>query len=121
MYRVETEEEVDGRWIAEVVELPGVLAYGATRDEAVRNAQRLALQALAERFLNHEVLPPGKSHASCRVSVMLIETRNRESDADLRTIVDGILNTLNPEKPNWWHPYELRGVQQYEGKLYREF
>jgi predicted RNase H-like HicB family nuclease len=42
MYRVETEVEVDGRWITEVPELPGVLAYGATRDEAIREAQALA-------------------------------------------------------------------------------
>ncbi len=46
MYHVETEEEVDGRWIAEVEELPGVLAYGATREEAVRKAQALSLHVL---------------------------------------------------------------------------
>jgi len=57
MYQVETEEEVDGRWIAEVPELPGVLAYGATREEAVRKAQALSLHVLAERLENGEPLP----------------------------------------------------------------
>ena len=57
MYRVETELEVDGRWIAEVADLPGVMVYGATRDEAVRKAQALSLRVLAERLDNGESLP----------------------------------------------------------------
>ena len=51
----------------------------------------------------------------------LIETHPGESDADLRAVTDGILQTLNPAKPNWWHPYELRGTQCRGEKLYREF
>ena len=50
MYRVETELEVDGRWIAEVPELPGVLVYGATRDEAVRKALALSTRVLVEEL-----------------------------------------------------------------------
>ena len=42
--------EVDGRWIAEVVELPGALAYGATSDEAIAGAKALTLRAVAERL-----------------------------------------------------------------------
>jgi predicted RNase H-like HicB family nuclease len=57
MYKVETEQETDGRWIAEVPELPGVLAYGQTRDEAVRKAQALSLRVLAERLEHGEDLP----------------------------------------------------------------
>ena len=45
---IETEREVDGRWIAEVPELPGVMAYGASEDEAVRRAE--ALRVLADRI-----------------------------------------------------------------------
>ncbi len=45
---IDTEREDDGRWIAEVPELPGVLAYGATRDEAMSRAEALALRVLAE-------------------------------------------------------------------------
>jgi predicted RNase H-like HicB family nuclease len=57
MYKVETEKESDGRWIAEVPELPGVLAYGSSRDEAVRKAQALSLRVLAERLEHGENLP----------------------------------------------------------------
>lgn len=46
---IEFEREEDGRWIAEVVDLPGVLAYGATRGEAAECATSLALRVLAER------------------------------------------------------------------------
>ena len=57
MYKVETEQETDGRWIAEVPELPGVLAYGSSRDEAIRKAQALSLRVLAERLEHGEDLP----------------------------------------------------------------
>ena len=57
MYAIEIEQETDGRWIAEVPELPGVLAYGATRDLAVRQAQALSLRVLADRLEHGEVLP----------------------------------------------------------------
>ena len=55
---IESEREADGRWLAEVPQLPGVLAYGATRDEAVARAQVLALRVLAER-LEHSESEPG--------------------------------------------------------------
>jgi len=54
----ETEQETDGRWIAEVPELAGELAYGATEMEAVGKAEALALRVLAERT-KHE-LPQNK-------------------------------------------------------------
>jgi predicted RNase H-like HicB family nuclease len=57
MYAIEIDQESDGRWITEVPELPGVLAYGATRDEAVRKAQALSLRVLAERLESGEPLP----------------------------------------------------------------
>ena len=57
MYSVEVDREEDARYIAEVPELPGVLAYGNTRDEAVRRAQALSLHVLAERLENGEELP----------------------------------------------------------------
>jgi predicted RNase H-like HicB family nuclease len=56
-FAVETEHEDDGRWIAEVAELPGVLAYGATRAEAVARAVALALRVLADRLDNGETIP----------------------------------------------------------------
>lgn len=57
MYRIEIEQETDGRWMAEVPELPGVLVYAASRDEAVRKAQALSLRVLAERLEHGESLP----------------------------------------------------------------
>ena len=56
-YTIEHEREEDGRWIAEVPELAGVLAYGATRDEAMLKAEALALRVLAERLENNETAP----------------------------------------------------------------
>ncbi len=50
VYRVETELEEDGRWIAEIVDVPGVLAYGATEQEAKAAAQALALRVLADEM-----------------------------------------------------------------------
>jgi predicted RNase H-like HicB family nuclease len=54
IFRVEVEREVDGRWLAEVVELPGVLAYGATDDEAIARVQAVALRVVADRLENDE-------------------------------------------------------------------
>ena len=51
---LELEQEVDGRWIAEVAELPGTLVYGATRDEAIARAKALALRVLADRLEHGE-------------------------------------------------------------------
>ena len=61
MYTVDVEREEDGRWIAEVTELPGVLAYGQTREEAVRRAQALSLHVLADRLEQGEPLPDVES------------------------------------------------------------
>ena len=54
---IEFEREDDGRWIAEIPELPGVLAYGATRDEARRAAVALALRVVADRLDHGEPVP----------------------------------------------------------------
>lgn len=54
-FTIELEREADGRWIAEVPALPGVLCYGHDRDEAVAVVQALALRVIAERLENREV------------------------------------------------------------------
>ena len=54
---LELEREDDGRWIAEISELPGVMAYGATEREAMDRAKALALRVLAERLEHGEVVP----------------------------------------------------------------
>jgi predicted RNase H-like HicB family nuclease len=56
-FTVEFEREDDGRWLAEVIELPGVLAYGQTSDEAIAKAQALALRVLADRLEHGDSAP----------------------------------------------------------------
>ena len=56
-FTVETEQESDGRWIAEVPQIPGAMAYGATRKEAVARVQALGLRVLAERIEHGEISP----------------------------------------------------------------
>jgi predicted RNase H-like HicB family nuclease len=57
MLKIETEREQDGRWLAEVTALPGVLAYGTTDAEARSKVQALALRVIADRIENGEPLP----------------------------------------------------------------
>jgi predicted RNase H-like HicB family nuclease len=57
MLKIETEQEQDGRWIAEVPSLPGVLVYGKTKSDASSKAQALALRVIADRLENGEPLP----------------------------------------------------------------
>ncbi len=47
-YMIEIEQENDGRWIAEIVDLAGVLAYGNTREEAIANAEAIAFRVIAD-------------------------------------------------------------------------
>lgn len=56
-FTIEHEREDDGRWLADVPELPGVLAYGATADEAMAKVEVLALRVLAERLEHKEAGP----------------------------------------------------------------
>lgn len=56
---VEIEREDDGRWLAEIPDLPGVLAYGGTPAEAVARVKALALRTLADRVEHGEAIPSG--------------------------------------------------------------
>ena len=56
-FTVEYEQEEDGRWLAEVKELPGVLTYGVDADDAMAHAQALALRVIADRLDNGEAIP----------------------------------------------------------------
>ena len=53
-FRIDLEQEEDGRWIAEIPELPGVMVYGETSDEARSKVQALALRVVADRLENGE-------------------------------------------------------------------
>jgi predicted RNase H-like HicB family nuclease len=55
--KIEVEQETDGRWIAEIPELPGVMAYGTHRSEAIEKAEALALRVLADRLEHGETIP----------------------------------------------------------------
>lgn len=70
VFRIELEQETDGRWIAEVVELPGVLAHGATQDEAVAHVQALALRVVADRL---EKDAPGSEFLNITFAAALAE------------------------------------------------
>ncbi|MGD0232708.1 MAG: type II toxin-antitoxin system HicB family antitoxin [Syntrophorhabdales bacterium] len=54
---MEIEREEDGRWIAEIPELPGVMVYGATRNQAIAKAEALALRVMADRLEHEEEIP----------------------------------------------------------------
>lgn len=54
---IEIEREEDGRWIAEVPDLPGVMVYGQTRDEVVFKVEALALRDIADRLDHGEAVP----------------------------------------------------------------
>ncbi len=55
--KIEIDRESDGRWIAEVPELPGVMAYGENRAEAVARVEALALRVIADRLEHGEAIP----------------------------------------------------------------
>jgi predicted RNase H-like HicB family nuclease len=50
-FRIEIEQEEDGRWIAEIPEIPGAMVYGASREDAVSRVEALALRVLAKRIV----------------------------------------------------------------------
>ena len=56
-FRVDIEQETDGRWLAEVMELPGVMAYGQSREEALAKAKALTLRVVADRLEHGETGP----------------------------------------------------------------
>jgi predicted RNase H-like HicB family nuclease len=55
--KIEIEREEDGRWIAEIPELPGVMVYGDSRNQAISKAEALALRVLADRLEHEEEIP----------------------------------------------------------------
>jgi predicted RNase H-like HicB family nuclease len=54
-YHIEYEQENDGRWLAEIPEIPGVLTYGATANEVMAKAEVLVLRVLAERITGYRL------------------------------------------------------------------
>jgi predicted RNase H-like HicB family nuclease len=65
--KIELDQEEDGRWIADAVGLPGVLCYGQTREEAIQNTERLAIDVIADRIAHGE-LPPAAQNVSFTIA-----------------------------------------------------
>jgi predicted RNase H-like HicB family nuclease len=84
---LEIEREADGRVIAEVPDLPGVLAYGSTKEEAIARAQALALRVLADRLENDEpalsLLPLDIAAADSAVGTRVTRAINESAAAEL--------------------------------------
>jgi len=57
IFAIEIEQEKDGRWIAEIPQIPGAMVYGPTREQAVSRVEALALRVLAERIEHGEISP----------------------------------------------------------------
>ena len=57
-FTIETEQEVDGRWIAEIPQVPGALAYGSTKEEAINKAFAIALRSVADDVEHSNDAPP---------------------------------------------------------------
>jgi len=64
-FHIETEQETDGRWIAEINDIPGVLAYGETKEQAERNAYTLALRVIADRVEQSSQTVPHSIQVTC--------------------------------------------------------
>jgi predicted RNase H-like HicB family nuclease len=65
---IDLEREDDGRWIAEALELPGVMCYGQSREEAICNTERLAIEVIADRIAHGEL--PASAVMKMRLSFL---------------------------------------------------
>jgi predicted RNase H-like HicB family nuclease len=63
--KIEIDREEDGRWIAEAIELPGVMVYGVSRQDALERVQALALHVIAERIEHHQARPMSEYRFEC--------------------------------------------------------
>jgi len=68
---IELDREDDGRWIAGALELPGVMTYRRTREEAISNTERLAIEVIADR-IEHGELPPEALNVSLKMRSELL-------------------------------------------------
>ena len=64
---IDLDREEDGRWIADARELPGVMCYGKTRDEAIINTERLVIEVIADRIA-HQELPSSALNVSFTIT-----------------------------------------------------
>ncbi len=76
---IKLDREDDGRWIAEALELPGVMMYGSTREETISNTGKLAIEVIADR-IKHGELP----HSALRVSFRVLSEQLAGDERHLR-------------------------------------
>jgi predicted RNase H-like HicB family nuclease len=84
---IEVEHEEDGRWIAEVVELPGCLAHGQTQEDALAKVKVLGLRVMADRLEHGQPVPAGEDLFS--VHILDLEEANPELETELLKAVNG--------------------------------
>ena len=119
---VELDRETDGRWIAEVVDLPGVMVYGGTREEALAAAQALALRVLADK-LEHREAPAVPAEIQGRsVSDFMVAAAQEAAD---RTIEETSLIRLSAEDQRrfvelLFHPPELAPAMKRAKRAHAE-
>jgi predicted RNase H-like HicB family nuclease len=82
-FTLECEQEDDGRWLAEVLDLPGALAYGGTKDGAMAKAEALALRVVAERLEHGEASPMA-------ITISLTAAASAKSMSAIPQLVRGI-------------------------------
>src|SRR5438876_7473138 len=94
-FKIEIEREDDGRWIAEVPDLPGVMTYGKSRDEAMAHVQALALRVLADRLDHAETAPDPLSVVE---AVSEHSKRSEEHTSELQSPVHLVCRLLLEKK-----------------------
>ncbi len=96
-FTIELEREEDGRWIGDVPTLPGVMAYGRTREEALATVQALALRVLADRLEHGEAVPDELLNVSfVAANKAMAELIRRKKIEKLKSLSGKIHVTLPP-------------------------
>ncbi len=97
LFTIELEREEDGRWIGDVPALPGVMAYGQTREEALAAVQALALRVLADRLEHGEAVPDELLNVSfVTANKAMAELIRRKRIENLKSLSGKILIDLSP-------------------------
>jgi predicted RNase H-like HicB family nuclease len=114
---IEVEQDVDGRWLAEGPELPGVLAHGLTRQEAIKRVQALSLRVLADRIEHGDPVPPIRSVWGLSVgrALTLADEAAAVHGAGLPESVVTITEELSEAGPLWRFHYGPRDCAPRRG------
>lgn len=122
-FSVELTSEADGRWIGEVPEVPGALGYGATKEEAVAGACRLALsQELVPRMVKPQPLPPsaapGGSFPAGNPPLAVAQAhagyrRVEQLKIEVDRLAEALFVAYNEQGPNPWETFDRRPVPQW--------